>query len=98
MSFISFSFEGISLTDSEIGEVDFNHDEIFWLEYIRIYSERNLPVGRNLALATIWYSNVVKYSVAKIVEVQDMHCVDHPNWKQYAKERDEYLVKLLPLL
>lgn len=109
MSFISIMFKTISyitnqsvysIIDSEFGEIDVKvaigqRD----LVVAKVYSERNLPVGRNLALSIIYESKIHRTSMKYIIEDQNDICSKHlSNWEQLAKERDEHLEKLLALM
>lgn len=96
-----------TLTDSEFGlvkgifDVYLNHGLRSGAIVVKVYSERNLNVGKNLALLSIWFgnSNPNHSSIANFVGSSDIHCPAYiPNWAEYAKERDEYLQKLLALL
>lgn len=109
MSFISFRYNYDHtlreytwiLKDNEFGVVEVIAATV-WTAMVKAYSERNLPVGRNIALATIWYHNGTKDPIVRIVrsiKFQDEHCPSHiDDWQKYATERDAALEKLLPLL
>lgn len=111
MSFISCHLitTGIyELTDSEFGRVHFAggyYSETVWPALIKEYVNRNLPVGKNLALYAVWFSKCSggraisnSNAIKAIITEQNMYCHVVYNWKQYAKERDEYFDKILCLL
>lgn len=94
------------ITDSDLGEITVaipyyptqNWSKV-WIGIVKVYIERNLPVGRNLALATIYWGKLYGASVKQLTKWQDKDCPKHiDRWGRYAKERDEHLEKLLPLL
>jgi hypothetical protein len=68
------------------------------------YDKQNLPIGRNLSLITIYFSNEFKHSISYAISWQDafmpeyLKQIDYANykekWEQWKKERDEYLVML----
>lgn len=110
MSFVSNHFKRysigkyaiISLIDSEFGEVEFEADFSpagVMCGIAKVYIERNLPVGKNIALTIIYWHKLNGDSIQEYVDIHDNDCPKIiPNWFQYAKERDEHLEKLLPLL
>lgn len=106
MSFVSYrnNRENHIVVDSELGEIKLKlMDEVdcaaIEIALVKVYIENDLPVGRNIALATIYWHKILKQSISHYTEWQDKYCPAHiPNWSQYAKERDEHLEKLLPLL
>lgn len=100
MSFISISpihINGLlafTLVDSEFGEIKVVAS--WWvIAVVKAYRERDLPVGRNLALATIHDAKKHDRSIEFLASRQDLYCACV---RPYAKERDEYLEKMLPLL
>lgn len=96
------------IIDSELGEIEDTSDKTpgaaFSVMLANVYGKLNCPVGKNLALLIMYQrrrnsTNVLGYTFKELIEWQDINCPAHvPNWQQYAKERDEYLEKLLPLL
>lgn len=95
------------IVDSEFGEVRVDSKYIIQASassrafaVVKLYGERGLPIGRNLALAVIYTSKTEAgpFAIKQLIEWQNEHCPEHiPNWAQYAKERDEHLEKLLAL-
>lgn len=95
------------IVDSEFGEIEVDATNVGGSLLtraasliVKVYGERNLSVGKNLALSIIYErKRWVNYTVKDITEIQDRYCLEYiPNWKQYAKERDEHLEKLLALV
>lgn len=91
-----------ALVDSEFGSIEAYGNLGIWIDtamiVVREYGKRNLPVGRNLALATLYMANNSDYSVSHFIAWQESYCNEHVhNWASYSKERDHYLEKLLPL-
>lgn len=113
MSFISYKYKHdqsytdcsiYSIMDSEFGEAEIlvsnpaQRSELT-IAVVKTYIARNLHVGKNMALLTIFLHKKWAFSIDSLVEYQDIECPRSiSNWKQYAKERDEHLAKLLPLL
>lgn len=113
MSFISIRYDVFSdrgqedtyiITDDDIGQlrvVNYPGSDSFacnvGVMIAKFYSERNLNVGKNLALASIFFRRMHGYDIN--ITTQDKRCPTYiPNWEQYAKERDKYLEKLLALM
>lgn len=112
MSFVSLDYsdstanrDNYMLVDDEFGELEVKD----WATVVDAYIDRKLPVGRNLALATIYFTtrsvanaasaDSSALSIEEFVEWQNEECISCiPNWEQHARERDEYLAKLIPLL
>lgn len=71
---------------------------------VREYSSRNLDVGKNLALLSmLWMDLVVRHhsdmSVETYCKAQDEFCPKFfLNWEDIAKERNEWLNKLMVLV
>lgn len=111
MSFISYESYfnphvnrySTKIVDSEFGEIDIvvpYNQSGYWsaAAIVKAYGERNLPIGKNLALATIYYSKLYSENIRRTALYHDTHLSELiPNWNVYAKERDEYLEKLLAL-
>lgn len=97
-----------AIKDSEFGEIDSGgatNPGFFdaWIDetiaIVRLYSQYDRQVGRNVALTSVFFSKTYEIEIEAITTMQDRHCSKHfPNWSQYAKERDDALEKLLPLL
>lgn len=110
MSLISYKYESptstirrhvYSLMDSDFGKVCFDVDNgNVWFGIAMVYTNRNLSVGKNIALAMIHRSKqIIIPSIHDMISFQDRTLSKSiPNWIECAKERDEYLEKLLPLL
>lgn len=59
------------------------------LSIIDIYTEKQLEVGKNLALFIIWS----KHYSDKLVIWQDEHCPKYvENWEEIKRERDKFLL------
>ncbi len=93
-----------TLVDSEFGSIEVEEKLVaartakglFAAAVVKAYSERNLPVGRNLALATLYMSEKFNWSIEDTKIYQDQYCQKRiQNWAEYAKERDFHLEKLL---
>lgn len=107
MSFIGVKgYDGAwIILDDELGEIKVkpNADLISDIgslipAVIEAYGKHNLPVGRNLALAYIFMQKK-GINIKGLIVFHDEYCSKYvSNWFQYAKERDEHLAKLLPLL
>lgn len=97
-----------TIVDSEFGRINVSIDRHLVIEnlsmcrglaVVKAYSERNLPVGKHLALAAIYLHSTYGWDIEDNNTIQDEACPRHiSNWSQYAKERDYHLEKLLPLL
>lgn len=106
MSFVSIKAEVYDIVDSYYTIVDSDFGEIeikdwaYCAAIIQLYSTRNLPIGKNLALATIYWSKLYwSNDIERLIFWQNEVCPQYiPNWAQYAKEQNEYLEKMLPLL
>lgn len=111
LSFISIEYKNVdsgqyicTLTDSDFGEVDVATEFDSWFTtriacVVKAYSERNLPVGANIARLHIYMYKRYQDKIKLGITLNEDHCLKFiPNWAQYAKERDEYLKKVLPLL
>lgn len=115
MSFVSISFktpaqincgDAFIIVDSELGDLNIEtntgREDLCVAKIVataKAYSKRNLPVGKNLALATIYCVNETGWHLKDITKEQDVCCPKYiPNWTEYAKERDGYLEKVLSLL
>lgn len=94
-----------TIVDSDFGSIKIISKFTIGYVVAQVYSERNLPVGSNIARALLYWRAECKrlynddYDIVDIIKMQDASSSNQfPNWAQYAKERDEYLEKLLPLL
>lgn len=95
-----------NLIDSEFGKVDIPYygnttDELIfllWKSFIKEYTKRNLPVGKNIALHAIWLNDLIKIPIKETIEHQNEWGSRCENWDRITKERDDYLSKILPLL
>lgn len=107
--YVRSSQEGViySVVDNDFGEVEIGipvysgYEVNYAFAVCEVYRARMLPVGKNLALGTIHFSKRWQklYSIDELIALQNQYCPKVvPNWKQYSRERDEYLEKLLPLL
>lgn len=109
MSFISIKYASgphqpynhltYTLVDDEFGSFNITVPVGPGAAIVKFYSERNLPVGRNLALFHLYWNKNHLRTIKQSIQFHDERSPAHiPNWSQYAKERDKYLEKLLPLL
>lgn len=94
----------LAVVDSDFGETEVKTPAgSAWtcqaLAVVKFYSERNLSVGKNLARMVIYEYKDYGTRPEYITRWQDEYCKTHiPLWKQYARDRDLELQKLLPLL
>lgn len=114
MSFISVEFKkynpifklvSYTIMDSDLGEIQICFKQPSNVGYEKViavakaYRNRNLPVGRNLALEAIHTQISSGFNIKELVKSDDLYCSKYfTNWEQYAKERDEHLEKLLALI
>lgn len=101
---ISYRIHTYTLVDSELGRIEIREENLVGALaaakiIVETYSKHNLPIGRNLALAMLYYRKKYNWSIKESTKWHDEYCPAHiPNWKQYAAERDYELEKLIPLL
>lgn len=83
------------INDSEFGEVEIDigyYDGGLSTAVAKAYRGLNLPVGKNVALAHIYWAKKINCEIGHIV------CMPGVLSLTEKSEMDEYLVKLLPLL
>jgi hypothetical protein len=85
------------LTDSEFGTVlgifsdDFSYN-MFEMAIIQEYSERNLNVAANLAIAFVWYNKLnPDLSIQHLIDENKEY---NPFFKQYEEDIQKYLLLL----
>lgn len=104
MSFVSYEFKPFNnmyiIVDSKIGSIPIDADNnvphgLRWVAaVVDAYRNRNLSIGRNLALAIIHVARRTGLPYKWHIKYQDRNLAEYVRgWSHIAKERDEYLEK-----